>query len=408
MKRSTIILIGSLALNGVLLLGFAVVRHNQSTHPSNAVVAEPTQSPSSASSQTDSELERTRGATKPLWSLLETKKLDELSANLHAAGFPPSVVVEIIRSLLLSQYLERKQQLLGNTAEQPYWRSRNRPGGETDDPKLKAELAAIEREFQKTYLKYAFSGDDLEDAEQLAKAKFSYGNLPAWKLQRLAGIRSDYMEMMMELYSAVKPNQEPSADAMQKIALLEKEQRADIVKTLTPEELAEYDLHASSTARFLRSQLANFQPTEAEYRALFSLAGSGDDASDGPSAFAKLNQLKTQAETVLTAERYQDFLQAMSFGSDKLSKLITRLELPLSTVGKVNSIRDDINQRATTIRADSSLDAETQSAQLGALAEEAKTKLLSTLGGTRGYEAYEDMKGDWIRVLQPKTTTTAK
>jgi hypothetical protein len=45
--------------------------------------------------------------------------------------------------------------------------------------------------------------------------------------------------------------------------------------------------------------------------------------------------------------------------------------------------------------------------QLVALATEAKTKLTDTLGGARGYQAYDDLKGDWIRALQPKPTTTA-
>lgn len=38
----------------------------------------------------------------------------------------------------------------------------------------------------------------------------------------------------------------------------------------------------------------------------------------------------------------------------------------------------------------------------GPLAPEADEKLTSTLGA-RGYEAYEDLKGEWLRALKPKT-----
>ncbi len=62
----------------------------------------------------------------------------------------------------------------------------------------------------------------------------------------------------------------PAADR-EKLALLNRERRADLERVLTPEELFEYDLRQGPTAMRLRSQLAAFQPTEEEYRAIFTV-----------------------------------------------------------------------------------------------------------------------------------------
>jgi len=409
MKRSTYLLVGSLALNAVLLPVLVFSRHNgaSKTQSASACPLNPGIDSNSTKppAQTLTATNQGTGAKQKLWEALATDDFAELVKRLQASGFPPSAIRAILQERMTSHFANRRKQLLGSREDIPYWQSPYRPP-EPRDAEQKAQLAALEREEQKADSKLFIGLTAYDDEEQLAQTRQRYGNLSPEKLQQLSAIRADYMEMQIELYSSTKPGQEPSAEIMQKNAALEKEERADIVKTLSPEELVEYDLHASPVATLLRSRLRDFRPTEAEYRALFAVISPLNNASDA-SAFSNFQQLKAQASSVLTPERYADFLQAMTWENDKLGRLVARLELPLATVGKVNAIRDDIVQRSKSVRADATLDPAARDTQLATLAEEAKSKLTSTLGGERGFQAYDDMKGDWLRALQPKPSATA-
>jgi len=69
----------------------------------------------------------------------------------------------------------------------------------------------------------------------------------------------------------------------------------------------------------------------------------------------------------------------------------------------VLSVQQDIQQRAAALRSGSKVSADARAAQLAALAQEANTKLESTLGA-RGLEAYKNYGGGWMQILQPPRT----
>ncbi len=176
---------------------------------------------------------------------------------------------------------------------------------------------------------------------------------------------------------------------------------------LTPEEYEQYELRNGSPAGWLRSSLETFRPSEAEYKAIFdfysSLQKQFPDPSDESQRMAMLaaeKQLASQLEATLGPDRYAEYVQARQSGNDKLSRLVARLDLPLTVIGQVNAVRDDISQRAKDIRSNTQLSSVERDAQLAALQQEATTKVTAALG-QRGFNAYQDMKGDWIRALTP-------
>jgi hypothetical protein len=68
---------------------------------------------------------------------------------------------------------------------------------------------------------------------------------------------------------------------------------------------------------------------------------------------------------------------------------------------EVRQVQQDLTQRANDIRANTQLTPNDRSAQLNALASQAETQLTAKLGAD-GFEAYSDLKGDWMRALRPK------
>jgi uncharacterized phage infection (PIP) family protein YhgE len=92
--------------------------------------------------------------------------------------------------------------------------------------------------------------------------------------------------------------------------------------------------------------------------------------------------------------------------NNKLKRLVARLDLPLSTVSKITEVQSDISQRAETIRKDNTLSPTDRAKQLSQLAQEAQIRLTNTLG-ERGYGAYEENKGSWLRVLREQSAKTS-
>ncbi len=284
----------------------------------------------------------------------------------------------------------------------PYWRS---SGFDDTDPKAMAESRANSSGFSNAWEKYIVPRRIADDPDAFDDAQRRYGNLTLEKLQTLRNLEGDYQRLINDMYSA--PNA-PSGDEAQKAyQLIQKERLADFAKLLTPAEYANYELRSSDTARTLRMNLETFRPTETEYKTLFAIQKPFEDKLNDPSLAPEVRQvvwkeIKAALAAALPPERAADLLALSDSGNDTTTKLLARLDLPLRAYTQLRSIRDDVTQRASAVRADPQLSEVTRAAQLAALAQEARAKLTTTLGGERGFEAYNDMKGDWIRALAKK------
>jgi hypothetical protein len=251
--------------------------------------------------------------------------------------------------------------------------------------------------------------------ERLAWQRRQYGDLPADKLEQMQAILSDYGELRSEVYS--KANGVMLPEDREKIALLEKEQRADLSSVLAPEELENYELRSSNTANLIRSQLSIFKPNEAEFRALFKAtraaeAQYGSVSSGGPTnpdqATKVRDSILADLQTQLSPERYAELKQATDPKYQQVNRLVARLELPASAAVEAVAIQTDVQKRAQEVRRDTTLSPEQRTAQLAALSQEATTKLSTTLT-PRGLEAYKNYGGFWLQNLNPppRRTTTS-
>jgi hypothetical protein len=154
--------------------------------------------------------------------------------------------------------------------------------------------------------------------------------------------------------------------------------------------------------------LTTFQPTEDEYRALFTIHKSvGDQLRDPgltPDARKTLTaEIANRVKAVLGEDRALDYDAAVNQNSrDQTASLVSRLGLPARVAAEVRQTQQDFTQRAKDLRADTSLPVQERNAQLAALARQAESQLTAKLGAN-GYEAYTDLKGEWIRALQPNS-----
>jgi hypothetical protein len=329
------------------------------------------------------------------WSSIETDDLDELARRLKAAGFSQAEV----RAILFIR-VERNSPWAERTRI-PYWQSAISP-----DPRAGDEQRKRIAEHMKLQQKY--SNPDFENPDYLDYARRRWGNVSVEKIKALAAIETDYQNLNMEEFAKrrVRPGEESTARETD--LLMQQEQAADIAKVLTPEEFAEYERRASPAANILRTQLEAFRPTEAEYVAIFAIQREAQDAlhaaearRDRAAYDALRNEMTAKVKALLGDDRALDY-EASIVGNDQTARLVSRLGLPARVATEVRQAQQDFTQRGQAIRANPALSAAERGAQLDALVRQAESQLTARLGAT-GFEAYADLKGEWIRALKPRT-----
>ena len=407
MKLRVILLLVSLAVNGALVAAL-VGQFPALTHLGVEIAG--AANPTAGSAQTKSTASETNAAassaTAQIWSLLRTNDdLPTMIARLRAAGFPPSVIRSIVAAEIGDRFVARRKELTAAQSVNPYWKGQI---FSSYDPKMTAALRALNRE-QSDLVKQLL-GPDASPASDLMHAVMAgrFGNLPPEKIDQLQSILTDYGEMRSQIYSTTNGVMLP--EDRTKLALLDKEQHVDLSALLTPQELEEYNLRNSSTASQLRSQLALFNPTEDEFRAIFKIQQTLDDQFGSTMTMTMeqrrqymeaQKQILPQFQAVLAPDRFAAFQQAVDPAYQQINRLVARLDLPPETSTQVVALQKDIQQRAMSAQMARDATPDQRAAQLIVLNQEATAKLTQALGA-RGFEAYKANGGYWLQMLQPR------
>ncbi|MDB6094900.1 MAG: hypothetical protein JWM32_2462 [Verrucomicrobia bacterium] len=399
MKKYLVLLALSLAANAALVLTFFVRPRSQPVEIARGVAGSVTVNDTSSApnlSPADT------AAIKRVGELLVGSDLRSTVARLRAAGFPPALIRAIVQAQVAEQFRVRREAIFAEEARAPFWKNNQFWGNTRAYSDLTKEQNALTKELL---------GADAAPDEfpQHLVAQRMFGNLSPEKLDRIQAISRDYGDLRSQITTESRGMMLP--EDREKMALLQKEERADLVKLLTPAELEEYDLRNSSTSFRLRYQLSAFNPTEEEFRTLFRLNQASENATassnGGPGAATRAAQQAAQAQlqaqiaAALGPARAAEYQQSTNPAYMEVNRLLARLDLPSTIAPQVVAVQQDIQERANTVRRDSTLTPEARAGQLAALNQEAETKLTSALG-TRGYNAYRSMSGGWINGLTPQ------
>lgn len=408
MKISSILLGGTLAANTALIALFVAGSFSDgdagSAGAAAASASAAAQPAARATSTTDT------SADPESWTKLQTGDLPGMLARLRAEGFPPAMVRAIMAEQVRLQFAPRRAALNLKDNERPFWE------GETQDPKTTAAVRAIGKE-QDQALKDLLGPEAYADDAAVALLRRQFPNFTDDKIAAIQLAAQHRSEKLQELSNSGSIS---GAD----FTSLEKAQRAEIASVLTPQELEDYDLRTSRTANTLRRQLASFNPTEQEFRALFALQRPFDDqynldlilGAGGPTQDQERlmrdrstaqRQLTEDIKTTLGEQRYAEYQRSTDGNYQQTARLVARLELPPETANQVYTVQQDMQQRVRTLQMDRNLAPADRNTQLAALATEAQAKITATLG-PRGYDAYKQYGGSWLQQLQPRPTLPAR
>jgi hypothetical protein len=340
-----------------------------------------------------------------LWAELDQGgDLAGLVARLRAAGFPAALIRDIIRTQVNARYDAKIRALQEPDPNTPFWKLK--PGFYSISDKRLVEMDQLQRERSKV-LRDLFSGDFFATDDISAGQRRQYGNLSRPKIDLVQRIEDDYAAMNSDVRAAMGGITLP--EDKEKLALLAREKHADLAAALSPDELADYEMRSSPITNFLRNRLGAFDPSEAEFRAIYQAQLALSDKFPGAvgnigsidyqQRQAAQQDLNSQLRTSLGDARYADYARATSTEYQQLSSLAQRANLPDGTAVQAFNLRDTVAQESSRIFDDATLDNDQKRSALQALAQNTRAQLTGLLGPTAG-PAYVKIADQWLGTVE--------
>ena len=399
MKPAPLILAATLLINAALL---AVIIIKQPATPANPPRANTPQS----------ELRTPHSSSTPdprtLAELFASDDTPALIRRLREMNLPADIIRSVASARLDKDFAARREAL--EDPPSPYWNRYSRLSQIKPDPASRArrtERLALEKEYQAALRELTA---ELPDAERSAYERRRFGNLSDAKVAQLEIVLNDYRDLRGQISD--ETSGVTISDDQSQFDLLDKEQRADLEKILTPAELREYELRSSSLARNLQQQIRNFNATEAEYIALYDAQATVNEQTAG----AKLSEAELKllqeaaAQAVLSTERFEEYKITTTETYSDVRNLVNSLKLPKTAIAEIITIQNEITAQADRIRNDPSLEPTERNAQLAALAQNAEQQLHATFSGkANGLKRYQSgATGKWLRQISPRQSKKSK
>lgn len=409
MKPAVLVLCTSLAANAALLGVFAarpslappVVRSFFEFGRAAASSSDASTAPKVSAKPTPQDV----SAAGPWWQSLENPDLTALVARLRAAGFPPSVLRAIIDAEIEARFAPRLQELARELHETPYWKPD--PSLYTGNSKLFESINQIYRERSqvlRSLLGHGAFASGGEDASTAIQRQF--GNLSEAKIAMVQRIGDDYAEMIGQVRTAMQGVTLP--EDREKLALLEREKRADLASVLTPEELADYEMRTSPITNRLRTPLTIMNASEAEFRTIFGIQQpylevinpqmgmmTIEMSQQRRDTTAKINE---QIKAALGEARFAEYQRATQSEFQQLHRIASAEGVSAEAMARAFDLRTPAATASTDIMNDRNLSPEDKRTALQNLAQTTRTQILSTLGPTVG-PAYVD-SARWLTHIQ--------
>jgi hypothetical protein len=341
-------------------------------------------------------------AARDIWVGLKAGDLAAQRDILQAEGFPAAAIRALLGAQLRERFAARRKAIEADMPEQPYWRN------SVPDPHTQAQLRALMTEEQKA-LRELLGPDPINS--HAARLRREFPQIAAEKIDLIAGIRERYDELRQDIYGPTRGSLTPSE--REKVNQLEQAMQREIAAVLTPDERENYELRTSNTANQLRFTLAEFNTTEAEFRALFRLQSAFDEqhryvgGGQTPEqqrtrsdAYKKLNE---DIAATLGVARYAEYQRATDYNFRQTNTLVSRLNLPPETAMSLYAVQKDVEERRNALYRSGSPAQPATREQLSALASEAAARITTVLGGNKtATELYKQHGGSWLTSLVPR------
>jgi hypothetical protein len=322
------------------------------------------------------------------WEQVESPDYREYIANLRAIGCPEETIRDIILADVNKLYEEKKKQARGGPRPFEFWKANNHPmAAVMGDPETMQQMRALEEEKAGVLRALGIEPDPMQQMIAAAGGNpmdIMFDFLPDGKRTEVIKLMTDFQARMLER------SQEAGLDHMDMVQTQRETEQA-IRQVLTPEEFLEYQLRFSMTANTMRSQLASFEPSEAEFLNLFHLREAFDQ-QHSPFAHETATEeehrqrqaahaaLEQQVHEVLGPDRFAEYQRAQDHQYQQLRRVVQRAELPIAVANEVHDMRRVAENHANAVRQNTNLSDDQRNAALLTIRRETEQSMQRTLG----------------------------
>lgn len=403
-------------LAGNVLLAAMLLRHGSATArpPANPETAASAPEPAPIAAAT-SDLPATVALPDFQWSQIYAPDLALYLERLRGFGTPEPKVREIIYGAVESIYRPQRGALrppVPKQDEDKFWSRRRfyNPGPQPSQQQ-RAQLRALQRD-ESNLLKSLFGPDVYE---QIAKdtgndwTEKYFAFIPTELRERVQEVEQEMNEARQEIYAQNDGSMDQYAqDDLRKV---EKKYHDELAKILTPEQLREWDLRHSNTANQLKNDLSAFDPSEAEFRALFEykqameeLNPPQDPDSDAPKPTAEERKALQEKQKALDAALAQavgdDRVQEYKLEQDYGYRNLIESGVPKASVFQLDEMKKQAQDAANKIRKDKTLSSDQRTAALAAIRVETQNGINGLLNEKQAKQ-YSSQGGYWINNIAP-------
>ncbi len=351
----------------------------------------------------------TNGASEFTWANVEAADYKRYIANLRKIECPEETIRDIIIADIEKYYRNKLAPFRRPKEEREFkfWKNERYWGPRESAEYYEANRAA-EKE-KRELIKELLGVDYVEEKQKQfgwSDENDPFNKLPADKKEQIGNIMRKFGDMEQDIYR--RANGELFDDDAKELAKIRKQRHDEMAKVLSPEELFEWEVRHSNTAQNMKwNELAGFDATEEEFRAIFKVKQASDypdPDEDKTVAQERRKSADEQLKQVLGDERYKDYQQAQNWEFRELARLTDGLELGRDVAKKVYGMKDDVMKAAREVRKDQSLTQEQREAKLLEIKTAAEQEIIQSLG-QRGFKAYK-RNAWWLRELAPQKSSS--
>jgi hypothetical protein len=340
-----------------------------------------------------------------IWASLQTDDLPSLIARLRAAGFSPVVIRAVVNAKLEATFSARMNDLLAQLGDASFWKPE--PFSSFNNPKFYENYNQLYRDRAKALRELL--GDDyfaMSAGDATAAQRRQFGDLPKAKIDLVQRVVDDYNEMMSQVRAASQGIMLP--EDREKLALLEREKRADLAAVLSPAELEDYEMRNSTVTSRLRMALTLMDASDAEFRAIYHTQQPFADLlyPTGPMTYTQdlmrqredaQKKVNDQLKAALGDARYAEYVRSTNYDYQQLVRLAQRESLPQDAIVRAYDLRNSVAAESVRI-AEAKLPPDEYNAALQQLAQSTRTKLTAALG-PKVADAYAT-SSQWITAIE--------
>ena len=417
MKLQRLLLI-SIVANLVSLAGlyWFLSDRKEAAGPSQAAQANAPAASGQALGQT-APVERVVREVEPFhWSQIESDDYQTYVENLRRIGCPEETIRDLVKQDLDKAYDQRKADILNKAPPRnDFWKTGHpnklsQPSGAT-----RSKMAQLDQE-KNQVLGDLFGRDGvaainrptpLARARSQAKSGYAMDFIPEETKAELNNLEQEFgSELLRKMAQGASDAQD-----MAEIRQLRQDRDQSIATILTPEQKMEYDLRKSPTAANMRLQMDGFDPSEDEFRDIFSARKAFDDeygtvpGSTISQADAEVRQfaereMNEQIRSSLGDDRYQDYMRQTDYDYKSIHKITERQGLGENISAQVYEMKGSAEELAREIRMNNGLSIEERQMQLREIQNETARGIESMLGG-QGASSLQNQSGgrNWFNNL---------